>query len=307
MATGRVLAHVQPTGIFQTLAQSALQGVTSTLTQGFNPLGILTVIQNQQIKNRLAEVQSSLSLLQNMQVANLAVSGLGLGVSVVGFAVMLKELKSIKNQIDALSDRVDQVTRDRRDDTIAVIFADISAELETVDSLSSRNDPRRVAEDAQRGLARASHHLQGHFERVVALDSALTEKDLDLLWSLAAAMRLCSDAGIKALFRINELSTAAEISRQHAHRFAEMGESLSADKIARLIAGKASKVEEMSTMRQKALIPAKLLVGNVRTSARLLYDQSNLAKLLVDRGASGRQYLEEAEAENEVPLLYLPA
>lgn len=96
VGSGRILAHVQPTGIFGTMMQSSLQGLGSTLTQGFNPLGVVTVIQNQQIKSGIRQVQSAMGLLQNLQVGTLAVSGMGLGVSVVGFALMLKQLKKIE-------------------------------------------------------------------------------------------------------------------------------------------------------------------------------------------------------------------
>jgi len=66
--------------------------LNSVMTSGGNPvvafanlgLGAASVIQNQQIKSRLVEVQSSLAVLQNLQIGTLAVSGLGLGVSVVG-------------------------------------------------------------------------------------------------------------------------------------------------------------------------------------------------------------------------------
>lgn len=306
VGSGRILAHVQPTGIFGAVMQSSLQGLGSTLSQGFNPLGIVTVIQNQQIKSRLGQLQSAMGLLQNLQVGTLAVSGMGLGVSVAGFAIMLKQLKKIENQISGLGDRIDRVTKDRRGDEVTSIFSDIASELETVDTLSSRNDPRRVAEDAQRGLAKAASRLQPHFERVMGNGNEMTVEDLDLLWSLAAAMRLCSDAGIKALFRIDELAVAAEIAQRQSQRFADLGSKLSADKLSRLIARKAATVEEMTQQRQKALAPAKTLVEGIRSTVLGLSEQSALAILLVDRGASGRSYLEEAEVENNEPLLCLP-
>ena len=85
VASGRGIAFLQETGMLQTI-------LNSVMTSGGNPvvafanlgLGAASVIQNQQIKSRLVEVQSSLAVLQNLQIGTLAVSGLGLGVSVVG-------------------------------------------------------------------------------------------------------------------------------------------------------------------------------------------------------------------------------
>ena len=118
-------------------------------------------------------------------------------------------------------------------------------------------------------------------------------------------MRLCSDAGLKALFRIDELAAAAEIAHRQSQRFADLGAKLSADKLSRLIARRAVNVDEMTQKRHQALAPAKTLVEGIRATVLGLSEQSALARLLVDKGASGRGYLEQAEAENEEPLLCL--
>ncbi len=145
---------------------SAIQGASSTISQGFNPLGLVAAVQNEQIKSQLRDLNSAFGVMQTLQVSTLAVSGLGLGVSVVGFAVMLKRLNAIERHIGKLSDKIDQVTADRRSDNLETIFADIATDLDTIETLQARKDAQRVAEAAQVSLSRSSARIKPHFERV---------------------------------------------------------------------------------------------------------------------------------------------
>ncbi len=165
-ATGQILGHVQPTSVLETFMGSAIQGASSTISQGFNPLGLVAAVQNEQIKSQLRDLNSAFGVMQTLQVSTLAVSGLGLGVSVVGFAVMLKRLNAIERHIGKLSDKIDQVTADRRSDNLETIFADIATDLDTIETLQARKDAQRVAEAAQVSLSRSSARIKPHFERV---------------------------------------------------------------------------------------------------------------------------------------------
>lgn len=73
---------------------SVMKSGDSPVVDFFNlAAGTASIVKNEQIKSRLATVQSSLALVPNLQIGTLAVSGLGLGVSVAGLAAMLKRLK----------------------------------------------------------------------------------------------------------------------------------------------------------------------------------------------------------------------
>ena len=305
--SGKILAHVQPTRAFDAILHTSLNGVASTFSQGFNPLGLVTAIQNEQIKSRLTGIQSTLGLMQNLQIANLAVSGLGLGVSVVGFAVMMRRLKGIESHISALGEQLQQVTADRRGDELATIFADIQADLEAVDTLASRKDPTRVAEAAQISLDRSAARISIHFQRHAERGRTMTADDLDLLWTLGSAMRLCSDASVKALLYSDEVATARDVARGHARRFRKISEPLSPDALARSCAASAATIDEMTRQRAAALGPARTLVSGLRASAAGLADQAALAATLLEHAASGRTLLEEAQNEQTEPLLALKA
>lgn len=303
---GQILGQVQPTKVMETLLGSAVRGLNASISQGLNPFGLVSVVQNEQIKSQLRDLNSAFGVMQTLQVSTLAVSGLGLGVSVVGFAVMLKRLNAIERHIGKLSDKIDQVTADRRSDYLETIFVDIATDLDTIETLQARKDAQRVAEAAQVSLSRSAARIKPHFERVAKKEDNLTIEDLEFLWSLASAMRLCHDASIKALFHIDELGVAAELSRKQADHFAQLSHPMAPDRLARLIARAAGDFEEMRTVRTSALGKAQALTASLRESAIQGASNRFLAQTLQQRGVSGRRYLEEAEQETESPLLLLP-
>lgn len=59
------------------------------------------------LQQTLGGVEGVLSVVQNLQYANLALSGLNLAVSVVGFAIVCKKLNGISEQLQLQSEKLD--------------------------------------------------------------------------------------------------------------------------------------------------------------------------------------------------------
>ena len=185
---GRILGHVQHTGMLQ----QVLNGVTGLSTGGFSPLGAVSVLQNEQIKHGIRQLQDGMALMQTLQYGTLALSGLNLGVSVAGFALMEKRLHGMEKHLDRIEDAIGQVTTDRRDDDIRSTLADIQADLRNIDSLPTRENPGRAADTLQIALDRHASRLGKHFQREAKTDgrASMTLDHLERLWMLAAAIRL---------------------------------------------------------------------------------------------------------------------
>lgn len=304
----RGVAFLQETSAVQSLVNSAFSGFGAVLQNGFNPLAVVALVQNQQIKSRLAEVQSSLALLQNLQVGTLAVSGLGLGVSVVGFAVMLKRLKGIEAQLGAIEAKIERVTTDRRSDDIRMIFADMGTQLEIVDTLSARSNRVSSGEAAEHALATSAGRLEAHFQqKSEAMQMGrMTSADMDMLWSLAAAIRLCHEAGLRALYSIDELEAAKQLAERRAQRFLNLSQSLSPDALARLCAQSALDSPAYTGERQLALPHAEVFVYGLRDSVASISSQSEMAQHLIANQITGPAFLEEIAHETDESLLLLP-
>lgn len=67
------------------------------------------------LQQALSGAQESLGVLQNLQYANLALSGLNLAVSVAGFAIVCKKLNGISEQLHQQSEKVDLLLEMVRD------------------------------------------------------------------------------------------------------------------------------------------------------------------------------------------------
>lgn len=308
VSSGRGVAFLQETSVVQSLLNNALSGVGSTLQNGLSPLGVVALIQNQQIKSRLAEVQSSLALMQNLQIGTLAVSGLGLGVSVAGFAMMLKRLSEIEAQLGSIETKIDRVTTDRRSDDIRMIFADVRTQLDMVDTLSARSNRVTSGAAAEQALATSSGRLEAHFQqKSEAIQSEpMASADMDMLWSLAAAIRLCYEAGFRALYSIDELEAAKQLAERRAQRFLNLSQPLTADTLARLCAQSALDSTTYTEARRQALPQAEVLVRGLRDSVSSISSQSELAQNLITKQISGPAYLREIVDETDEPLLVLP-
>jgi len=59
------------------------------------------------LQQGMSGVQGSLNVLQNLQYANIALSGLNLAVSVAGFAIVCKKLNGISEQLHQQSEKLD--------------------------------------------------------------------------------------------------------------------------------------------------------------------------------------------------------
>jgi len=238
----------------------------------------------------------------------LAVSGLGIGVSVAGFALMLKRLKGIEVHLGTLEAKIDRITMDRRSDELRTIFADVETQLGNIDTLSGRANKVGTAEAAEQVLATAAGRLELQFQQKSASVQAgpTTAADLDMLWSLAAAIRLCHEAGSRALYSIDELEAARRLAELRAQRFLNLSQSLSPDALARLCAQSTQDSLSYAEARRLALPQAEVLMQGLRDSVTSISAQAELAQSLIAQQISGPAYLADVADERDVPLLVLP-
>lgn len=301
--TGRILGHVQQSGVWQVLLDRAM-GFTST---GFSPLGILSVgssfVQNEQIKHGIRQLQDGMALMQTLQYGSLALSGADFGVSVAGFALMEMRLRGMEKQLSRVEDAIGQITAVRRDDEINAIFADIQADLRNIDSLSTRESPGHAADILQTKLDRHASRLETHFRREadIADRVSMTLNDIERLWALAGAIRLCHEASLQALFIGNNLATAEGNGLSLARGQLGLLEIVSPDQFARLVA------RHDPASQDKALEQSHLLSDGLRGGVESLVGQASIARTLAATGTSGLAYLSEAREEQERGVLFLPA
>jgi hypothetical protein len=303
-ATGQILGHVQQAS---GLSSMLTQAFGSAVSGGFSPLAAISVVQNETLRRGVAELKDGMILVQNLQYGTLALSGLGLGVSIAGFAATLAKLRAIEMRIDQLSDRVEAITADRRDDDLKTVFADVSGDLQNIETLTDRRDPQRVAEQLQLSLSRSTRKIEGYFVRLsdVRGKAKLPLDVMDRLWALAAAIRLCQEAAIQALFAADELEVAEHTGRVEMERQLALMGAVSPDILSRMVSrGEQDPVTAFDT-RKVALAQARILADGLKGGVQSLAGQVSTARALRSEGISGLQYLREARSAKDGPFLCL--
>jgi hypothetical protein len=303
-ATGQIIAHMQPSGALGQL----LGGLTGLAAPSFSPLSAVALVQNEQIKRGIADLQNGMLLVQNLQYGTLALSGLGLGISVAGFAATLAKLKAIEGRLSVLMEAVTQITRDRRDDEMKILFATVAADIENIDSLSRRQDPRPIATMLQASLTRSAMHLQTHFRREADLAGrmSMARSQIEVLWVLAAAIRVCQEAMVYALFAADELEVAEQMGASAARHQIDLLESISPDLLSRLVARSEPDPQAAIALRAGALADSRLLSDGLIGGVRTISGQASLAAALRADGISGPDYLGQSRTAPNGLLCLLP-
>lgn len=286
-ATGRIVAHVQETGILQKALQTGLS---------FNPLdpisavtGVIGVMQNEQIKKRLDVMQDMLEGMQVLQLANLASSVAGIGVTAAGTAIILHRLKAVDAGLRDVIGRIDALPAQWRDLQLNSALTAIETQLERLQEVSGRQDPRPVVQKAEETLHHGFNTLHAGIKQVVA-EVSIDEK---LLRSLLSGLALCGGAQIRALYWLDDKETAGKRARRQVGKLEELAFLMPRDTMATKLKGGANAAE---TIARDA--------SEIRRRASA---QPMLSDLLTEMNISGRTYLERVEGEEEQPLLLLPA
>ncbi|MHA3977261.1 hypothetical protein ACW9UR_06195 [Halovulum sp. GXIMD14794] len=309
-ATGRIVGHVQPTQVLDELLNIASGGVGNTISQGFSPLGAVSAVQNQAIIGKIAAIQQTLGVLQTLQVASLAVSGLGLGVSVAGFAVMHRRLNGIDAAIEKLSGAVARLTAEQRQDEVRRDLADVATEIDAVETLQGRTDKAAPGHAAQARLAtlagQLERHVVTHAEQLPT--AGLSTEDLEFLWSLAAAIRLCHDMGARALYTIDDIAAAKAVLARQGERYLSLAERIPPpDTLVRLASLGVTDRAEVARIRAEILPMGQHLDQGMREAVAAITSQASLSGDLVAKGIRGPAFLERVAEEREEPLLLVPA
>ena len=271
--TGRIVGHLQQTG-----ALGKLTGLASGLPT--SPLDAVSIAQNEAIRRKLTVIEDALGGMQTLQIAGLATSVVGIGVTVAGTALVLKRLQDLRTDVQRLEAKIDQLPDKVRKLRLDERLVTISNELTRV--ADAAHGRREEAE-----LVRAEANLGEMFAQVsdgaVAM-AGQDEIDPTALAALIAGMSMAGNLQIQCLFRLDE----TELARRRAITVATAFEMLAFD---------------LPTDRMPDPALAPRLVEAHTLSASL----PSLAATLLARGLSSRTYVQALQEEQDDPYIVVPA
>jgi hypothetical protein len=302
VASGKILAHVQPTqGFFNVFAQVG-GAIAKT---GFSPLGIIGAVQGEQIKSGIERLEQGMGFLQNLQIANMALTGVGIGVSVAVFAIINMRLNAIENNLGTLREEVREIGTMIQAAEIRRLFSEIRAALKDLDSVPTRTEHLALASNLQRQLSSHVSSLDDLLMEAMTTGKAtsLPMARLDMVWTLSSAKWLCEAAELRALFVSEDLAHADEYAERYMKDNLRCLDQLNPDAMVRLVAAGENDLTKSVAKRREA---AGLVGGITNSFARAvenLSQQQSLSRTLVDDGTSGRAFIQAASQETKSPFL----
>ncbi|MBK9684509.1 MAG: hypothetical protein IPO59_14955 [Betaproteobacteria bacterium] len=269
--TGRILGHLQESGIAQSLLSQALSSATSPLSLASSVVNtgssIYTAVQVRQLK-------AMMETLQALQVATLGVSLVGVGVSVAGFLYMRKRFNSLDGRLDRLIDAVEAGFENlERSGSGSQMLAHQSLVQRAELARSMIDPPKEYKEVAASWLNRRPS--EGEIVFQISTKSPINH---DTFWLFAQLWMLCNSVRVDCQIRANELLNAQHVSER---------------------IGPAS----FNTDHLEGRATVKIL----RDATDSAHSKPFLLDYLRTRRIEGPAYLDSLEREKEQSMLVLPA
>lgn len=296
-ATGQIVGHLQQTGGWSGLLGQGPQ-LASRVGEGFlNPFGSVIgavgavdgMIQDRKILAGIQQLQASIGGLKMLNIATLATSVIGIGVTVASTAVMLSRIDGVSRHLDGIEARLADLPREVEMDRIRAKMTTLGTQMKRFEERDSRSDKLRLVAR----IEEESHELFEQFAQSLRRIGRWSQVDASLLVSLLHGLLLSNQIGTRSLLVADELAAANLRAKDQADTFREIAWDWPADRIDWL-AG-------LDATQKQAL------VDFLSESLAQQTGQVSLFQSLLQKGAKGSDYVEEAAAETEEPFLILPA
>lgn len=281
--TGRILGHLQESGIAQSLLSKALSAATSPASLASSVLNtgtsIYTAIQVRQLK-------AMMETLQALQVATLGVSLVGVGVSVAGFLYMRKRFNSLDGRIGRLIDAVKTGFENLEKSGLRQQMSRTKSLVQRAELAKSMIDPPKEYKEVAAQLTDQAAFFEGE---IVFQISARGPINHEKFWLLAQLWMLCNSVRVDCQIRANELLNAQHVSERIAGEYQDLFERI----------GPASFDADHTEGRATIKI--------LRDATDSAHSKPFLLDFLRTRGIEGPAYIDSLEREKEQPMLVLQA
>ena len=245
-ATGRIVGHVQATGLLHKALAAGAQHAPDLLDSLGPVTGLTGMIQDQRIIGRLDAMQQTLGGLQVLQLAGLATSVIGIGVTVAGTALMLRRLNAVDGAVARVEAKLDDLPRKWTEGKMRDRIRAVGTALSRIDEAGARRDPDAVMKDAERDLHHDFDAL--HAGAIDLLGAARLVARL--VAALLAAMSVCSGAQMKALLWLDEKEAALRRASDQAAKLRQLAWEAPADVLR-------DRTQESATARALRIASAK--------------------------------------------------
>ena len=283
VGTGRIVGHVQETGILQQVIQTGLSIDPTGAT------GLIGVAHNAAISSKLNAMQAMMGTLQTLQLATLASGVVGIGVTAATAAMIMSRLQAIDKTLVGVAENVEALPSKWRELELQKKLSNVATAVDRMQEAEVRPDSEIVLKSVDEKLNYTFDELHNGICNIVVE----AKVDADLLRSLLAGLALCGGAQIKSLIWLDMKEAAERRAQNQVEKLQQLALLMPRDVMhARLIQGEDEALRlshECSEMRLRVA------------------SQPDLARALVAQNIHGREFIERIQEEEKAPLLLLPS
>lgn len=277
--TGKIVAHLQETGLGQQMLSTALGSIGSPLTLVPD---LAQTVMSYQTLGKLNQIKDAISVLQSLQIATLGISAVGVGVSIGGFIYLKTRLDRVDSQLEEILN----LLRDERAATLRARYSRLKGLVASCIHAHSLNNPdyeyARIAEE----LAIEASFYE---EELLYLTKSSSKIDLQAFGQFAHRLMLTNSLRIDCRVRTNELFNAQVISESVASSYAEIFDDLTP---LSFDGEKADREAMCLNLREISEFSA--------TKAYLLFDVRK-------SGIAGSEFIKQIQSQSSDAFLMLPA
>jgi hypothetical protein len=293
-SSGKILAHVQETG----LAQSLFSQISAS---PFSPISSLSSIAS---NIQLAQIKSLVEGLQTLGFVTLGASVVGIGVSVSGFVLLSKKMNAIQHDLKDLSKKMDREFKKLYRREIRLHYSKVLGLIEQGEQAYFLKDPVSEWRRLSATLADESAFFRGEIVHQLEQESF----DTSLFSNFIQSYSLCNSGRMQALLLSNELNSALKVQQDiNAHQ-QSLFDNLTPSGLAIRTspAPKELSRKYLSNLKNHRETMEQLLKG-VRDAQDASITKAVLIQSLIEQEISGREYIEQLGEEKEWPFLLLAA
>lgn len=293
-STGRIVAHLQETGLAQSLV-SNLVG---------SPLSPISALSSVAANAQISQLKTMIEGLQILQFINLGATIAGIGVSAIGFALMNRKLNGLQTTVDTLTPYIEANFRELHIRELRGHYSRIEGFFNQAAQAYSLTNPTAKWHQLEKDLADESSYFRGEVAHLLQSPKF----SADLFETLVRSYTLCNAGRIECLVLSRELRAAHKVSSDVAADYNKLFDPLNPSQLAR----KSVRLEKSSDMppdylRKQELTHMRQLVNNVRDAQDAALSKPYLLETLIANKVDGSEYMQRLRDEASHPILLVRA
>lgn len=291
-SSGKILGHLQETGIGQKL-------LSDIVTAPFSPLAPFNIASDIYTNIQISQIKTMIASLQMLQFVNLGAALTGIGVSVVGFNLINQKLTKLEKHIVDIKDQLDQHFKCLIDRELRAHFSRIKSLLIEAQTALSLTNPTNTFMFIASRLSEEAGYFRGELVNMLNQDGFNNE----LFINFTQGMLTCNSARLECFLLSNELEAAKANAKQMGQELSDISHAIEPSILTQKSLGSSGINNNVSSVTYRAKQQEMVsLVKGLRDATDVAQTRPFLIDTLIRNDINGRDFIQSLQDEKEHPL-----